>query len=198
MIRINLARSSSVITSPSDFGGGSSSSGVSIGNVHPAAKVLVIFVLPAVLYFYEQRELGFKAKQLAAEKVKLDKIKADVGKYGSVTSAVEDIKVERNKLQKRLEVIAKISRKRATKILTISELQSVIPNDSWLTSLSIQGSSIKLAGYARSPSSVQTIVERLTQLEFLESAINNGVTRTKVGSTNLHSFSIDAVVKENR
>lgn len=202
MIRINLARST-VATSPIAQGGGSSagSSAAALGagmGAHPGVKLVAIFLLPLAIYIYEKRELGIKKNILNVENAKLEKIKAEVNKYGAVTAAVEDLKKERNKLQQRLEVIASISRKRASKILTLNEIQRIIPEDTWLDSIKIDEGKIVIDGLSRVPSSVQVFVEKLAQLKFLKSAVNKGVTRTKLGDTNLHKFTVEAEIKEER
>ena len=108
MIKINLAKSSSpgaqaqVASAPILNTGGPTS---------PATKIIAILVFPIAIYMWEKQMLSSKKQALATKTKELDAVKAEVEKFGAVTSIVEDLKKERDNLASRLKVIQKISRK---------------------------------------------------------------------------------------
>ena len=111
--------------------------------------------------------------------------------------AIEEIQKERKLLQDRIEVIGKISSKRSFKIRTLAGLQKIIPGDCWLKEIQITKTEIVMQGYARTASSVQTLVEELGKFEFLSQVLNEGMTRKNLGETTVSEFNIIAKVKEN-
>ena len=194
MIRINLAKSSAF--AGDDEGAGAGLSLPSFGGFaggageNPLAKVVAVVLLPLALFIYEQRGLSSYRVTLAEKTKQKEQVQRDISQFGSAASAVEDIKIERDRLQKRLAVIAKISSKRAFKIDTLAELQKLIPNDCWIDEVRFQNTQIEFKGFARLPSSVQNFVERLTQLNYLGSVANQGLKRTQLGETSVHELSL--------
>ena len=198
MIRVNLAKVSSHGDEIEDSGGSSIPSldleGV---NQNSLVKLGLIFLFPLGLFFWEGHVNNGIKKNLIAKQAELRTLEAEVAKFGSAATAVEDIKRERKRLHDRLSIIAKISSKRAYKIRTLEAMQKIIPKDCWLKEIKITKTQIELNGYSRSPSSVQSLVEKLSEMEFLSSVSNEGMVRKKLGDTNVSEFSILAQVLEN-
>ena len=201
MIKINLAKVSAHVGEAAETGGSSAPSidfsGFSGLGKSALLKLGLVFIFTLGVYIWESRVNSDIQAQLKARQAKLKELETEVAKFGSAALAVEEIKKERKRLHDRLRVIAKISSKRAFKIQTLEAMQQIIPEDCWLKEIKITKTQVELNGYSRNPSSVQSLVEKLSELEFLSSVTNEGMVRTKLGETNVSEFSILAKVLEN-
>jgi|GEM_PF-2277856 len=200
MIRINLAKTSAFPSEGEEHasGGGGGISLPSLGSINlsgsenPILKVALVLVFPLAVYIWEYQGLSGFRVDLAQKELELTQVANDIAQFGAAGEAIADVKIERDRLQKKLEVIAKISSKRAFKIRTLAKLQELIPQDCWLKEIDMKASQITFQGFARTPTSVQIFVDQLSSLEFLTKVINTGVSRKTLGETTVHEFSIVA------
>ena len=192
MIKVNLARLSG--SAPVHAEAAVTASAPSRPTPLPL-KLLLIFALPIGLYIWQDIVVSEKIKSMKSSEDRLVEIKAQVEKLGAVTAVVQGLSREKARLQKQLSVIGRISGKRAFKLKTISEAQKLIPEDCWFEEVSIAKGKVKFKGYSRTPSSVQKLVDELERLEFLSSAYNEELKRSRLGQANVHAFNIVAEVK---
>lgn len=203
MIKVNLARPESLpvdgegtsIASPGlslDLSGLKDSFNSSLG-----LKLALIFIFPLGVYLWEGHHLKGIRAEFNNKNSELQVIKTEVSQYGSAAVAIEEIQRERKVLKDRIAVIGQISSKRAFKIQTLSSLQKIIPGDCWLRQIDINKKQIVLKGYARTASSVQSLVEQMGKFEFLSQVVNEGMTRKALGESIVSEFNIVAQVKEN-
>ncbi|MCJ8277569.1 MAG: PilN domain-containing protein [Bdellovibrionales bacterium] len=189
MIKINLAKASASITveaQPLASGGLANFS--ASDNV---VKVVLMLVFVIGLYSYESYTISEKKSRFYVVNNEAGELKQQVTKFGPVTAVVEDLAKERVKLNKQMEVIEKISKKRAFKLSSILELQKAIPVDSWVEEISVKENLIKFNGFSRDPRSVQQIVAHLQNLEFVDIATNKELSMQKIGKSEIHTFKIE-------
>ncbi len=194
MIRINLAKThgytsggtAATESAPSAFAG---------AGPHPVVKIGAMLLLAMLVYGYEAyniSQLNFIYQQ---EQQKADAIKKEVDQFGSVKSVVDDLLKEKSKLNEQLEVIRKISQKRAFKLQAITMVQRGLTDDLWLTEMLVEQNNINFKGLSRSPSSVQEIIQNLQKAQFVQTAENRGISRKKVDNDELNAFEINVTVK---
>lgn len=191
MIKVNLSQVNGLATGVTP-----QATSTSLNNTSEhAPKVLAIFALTFILFAYEKYDLSVRRGRLAAVQQQFQAIQAEVGQYGSIRTVVDGLAKEKEKLNKQLAIIQKISQKRAAKLNTILQLQKDLPLDLWLLTLTIDNFEANFKGHARTPTSVQELVQKLNGYEFLEQALNAEQKRVKVGSEEIQEFTIKAKVK---
>ena len=190
MIKINLAKASASIPAETH----SVATG-GLANFSPndnAIKVVCMLVFIFILYAYQKYNISNKTQRFLTINVQATELQEQVTKFGPVTAVVEDLAKERKKLNQQMEVIQKISEKRAYKLGSIIALQESIPTDTWIEEMALKEGVINFKGYSRDPTSVQKIVSHLSELDFLESAVNKELSIKKIGKSEVHSFNIEA------
>lgn len=194
MIKVNLAKTHNYTSRGTETAIESDRVALAEGDVSPVAKVGCIVLFTILLIGYEKYKLSEKMDERKAIAVRLSKVKQDIQNFGTVKNVIEDLVKERSKLNEQLRVIRKISQKRAFKLKTIKKVQESLPEDLWLKQLIISKETLMFEGYSRTPSSVQNIVAQLEKEEFVESAINTELKRSKIGEETVNEFQIEAVV----
>lgn len=195
MIRVNLAKTNShasVGTQTAIKVDGLSLS----GNGEIIQKVLVMSIFLILVIVYEKYTINQKTEKLIATQQQLDQIQMEVEKFASVKAVVEGLVKERNNLNEQLKVIEKISQKRAYKLKTITLVQESLPDDLWLNEMEIEKNIINFKGYSKKPTSVQMIARKLSNAEFIASALAKEIKRVTVEKRTLQEFNIEAKVLE--
>lgn len=196
MIRINLAKTQSY-SGPS----AQATDGIQIPSVvasdNKAVKIASMIFFLILVIGYERYILGSKRAILAETKTQMQSIQDEIAKFGTVTSVIEDLVKEKEKLNGQLLVIQQISQKRAFKLKAITKIQESLPDDLWLDEMKIDRNTVNIRGLSRTPTSVQKIVNSLSAADFIESAVNKELKRVKPTSDTdeLQQFDIEAKVK---
>ncbi len=194
MIRINLAKTHAYV-------GPSTQTAVSLDKSLPSAghkpgvKVLAMVAFLIAIIVYEKYQISFKKSSAIQLQGQLQTLQAEITQYGSVTTIIEELEKEKEKVDKKLSVIQTISQKRAFKLGIIMIMQENLPDDLWLQEMTVDKDLIYFKGLSRSPSSIQQVVKKLEDNNFVSSAINNELSRFKEGEDELQKFTIEARVK---
>lgn len=197
MIKVNLAKSQVMRADGTQVAfAADAAAGRLPGAPHPAVKILLVFIFPVLLYAYENYNISEKKKILIRVSAEAQKIEREVSEYGSLKVAVDNLVKEKKKLNSQLSVIEKISQKRAFKLEAIRKVQDSLLSDVWLNELVVDQNLIVFRGYARNPSSIQTIVQNLSENEVVESAMNRELLRVQLGTQQVNSFDIEVKVKQ--
>ena len=194
MIRINLAKASATVTvEPQSVAKAGLAAFSPSDNI---AKVVAMLIFALCLYGYEKYNIAGKVERLRIVEAEAAEIAAQVVRFGPVTSVVEDLAKERKKLSKQMEVIQKISKKRAFKLQSIVTMQKSIDTDTWVEEMDVGDEIILFKGFSRNPTSIQSIVSALEKLEFIEGATNKELTMKKIGNNEVHQFNIEARIEQ--
>ena len=198
MIKINLAKTHSYKGAGTSTGIASiSASAFSVdGELAPPAKIAIMAIFLILVIGYEKYQLGVKNEKLAQVNAELNNVRNESAKFGTVTNVIEDLIKEKKQLNEQLLIIQKISQKRAFKLQAIAKVQENIPEDLWLTEMSIKKNFITFKGLSQSPSSVQSVVAYLNASDFVDNAENQELKRESINGQVLNSFSIVAQVKK--
>lgn len=162
---------------------------------HPGVKIVLMLVATVLLITYEKYNISHLESQLAEKEQLAQEIQSEIEKYGSVTTVVQDLIKEKQRLNEQLAIIADISKKRAFKLKAIKLVQESVLEDLWLSELIVDDSQLIFKGLSRTPTSVQRIVKTLGNTDFVEKAMNRELTRTTVGKEKLNAFDIEVTVK---
>ncbi|MEM7646025.1 MAG: PilN domain-containing protein [Pseudomonadota bacterium] len=196
MIRINLAKTHNYASSGTETAISSDRAAAIEGESTPQAKIAIMLVFTVLLYIYERYNLGTKQATASQISAQLEQVKGEIGNFGTVTSVVEDLVKEKEKLNAQLLIIQKISQKRAFKLKTILKVQENLPSDLWLTELIIDENEIEFKGLSRTPTSVQNIVAYLNDADYVDLAINQELKSIELDGETVNSFSILARVRK--
>ena len=197
MIRINLAKSNNFMNAEeigksSDFFGGELSLKFEQDHI---LKVLVMLTFIFALVGYEKYTLFNLKKSLQSSQAQVNEIQQKIDGFGNVGSVIEELIKEKEKMNAKLKVIEKISRRKTLKINSLLKIQEHLPEDMWLKTLSFKKKKLLFNGYSRKTSSIQKMVQRLNELKFVNLAVSKGIKR--VGSKiETQKFSIELVLKE--
>ncbi len=193
MIRINLAKTHA-------YAGPSTQTAVRLDT--PVAqgqsqglKIVSMILFLVLVIGYEKQQLSIKKANAAVSQNQLQAILAEIASFGSVTSIIEELEKEKKKVDEKLGVIESISKKRAFKLGIIMIMQENLPDDLWLEEMVVDKDLIHFKGLSRSPASIQQIVKKLEDNNFVKSAVNNELSRFKDGEDELQKFTIEARVK---
>ena len=192
MIKINLAKASASVVVEAQSVASSGLTAAAQNDV--AVKIILMLIFVLGIYGFEKYNISGKTQRLVAVEREREALASKVAQYGAVTTVVEDLAKEKRKLSKQMQVIQKISKKRAFKLQSITQLQKAIPLDSWVEEVTIEDDKVGFKGYARTPTSVQTIVAKLSELEFMQSVQQKELAIKKVGKNEVHEFTIEAKV----
>lgn len=195
MIRVNLAKTHNYSSAGTQTAVQLDAAKLT-GQSESIKKVVIMIVFPILLYMYEAYSLGLKQEQSQKIKGQLEAVQQEIQQYGSVTTIVEDLLKEKEKLNAQLKVIQTISQKRAFKLKAITKVQESLPDDLWMREMNIVGGIISFKGYSQTSISVQKIVRRLNDLDFITSAINKELKRVTRGDREVQEFNIEARVKQ--
>lgn len=195
MIRINLAKTQSYSAPTTQ-----APSGIEMPSMtgdSKAVKIASMLVFLILVIGYEKYQLNKKRSVLEGMQKEMATIQTEISKFGSVTNVIEDLIKEKEKLNGQLLVIQQISAKRAFKLKTITKIQESLPDDAWLEELKIDQTLVNLKGLARTPTSVQKIVNNLLTADFIEAANNKEMKRVKmtVDADEVQQFDIEAKVR---
>lgn len=192
MIKINLAKASASVAVESQSVASSGLATAAQSDV--AVKVVLMLIFVMGIYGFEKYNISGKTQRLVAIERERQALTTKVAQYGAVTTVVEDLAKERKKLSKQMQVIQQISKKRAFKLQSITQLQVAMPVDSWIEELNLADETVKFKGYSKSPASVQGIVAKLSELDFMQNVQTKEMAIKKIGKNEVHEFNIEAKV----
>ena len=105
--------------------------------------------MPALLvYGYEFYDEGVGKANLEAKQALQVELSARLSAFGKQVEEVRKIKEEKQRLSSRIDTIREISKERLVNAKAMDALHAIVPNQSWLESLSIEGRQIKIKGMA--------------------------------------------------
>lgn len=123
---------------------------------------LILILLPAIgLYTFQMTTIP----GLEADKGRLQKSLADLKTYNSGAEAavreIKKFKEDEERIQKRIEVLQKLSKSRTSEIKILKLLADVIPEKAWLNSVNISQNRANIVGLAVNNTEVNNFAEKL-------------------------------------
>lgn len=155
--------------------------------------VLSLAFLLIVLFYYNWT-LGSQVGGLNAD---IKKTKSDLAKYEKINKEIAETKKKLSNLKKKMAVMETLEANRfAPTRLLDTMTQVVVAKRMWFTTMSTQGSSVKIAGIALDNKTVADFMVRLEKTGLFSDVDLNTLKQQKVGSSNnFKSFHISCVKK---
>lgn len=163
MIKINLASKSAPHTNPLEM------LDTSEADIRQEALKRLLFLLigPLAFYIYESQHLPtLRSEQTVKSQELAELTEFNMQQEASVLE-IKKFKEDEALIEARIEALEKISRDRQREIKILDLMQTVIPENAWLTSISIESDRLVLKGLALSSFDVSTFLDLLTRSALL-------------------------------
>lgn len=126
-----------------------------------AASVVVFFVICAVLNSSAGGEIQALNQQVEELDGKLARLKV-------VTAEVKDLEKKRKGLNDKLVVIALLKKNKRGPVRVLDDLNSALPERSWLLDAKESGNSIRLTGMALDNETIATLMKQLESSDYFD------------------------------
>lgn len=203
MIKINILRNrggtSSLKTSVTSMTGitfhgsneGGGESGYADENSAMLKKVVLAIIFPVLILAYDQyvkSEKGSILSKLRTEKTELEnKLKT----FGPKAESVKKFQQEKDKLEKRIDIIRNISKERLKVVKAMDSLHKNVPQQAWITELVVKDNyTTKITGFALDDFVVSNLIQNLDESIFFESVKLVSSQESSVAEGKLRKFEI--------
>jgi len=122
-------------------------------------------------------------------------IKSELAKLEQEEAKIEEMKKTEATIQKRIDVIKKLEKRKTGPVMMLDEVASVIPEKLWLTSLRNKGAMLTLNGIAIDNETVALFMTKLERSEQLENIELKVAKAKKIRNFTFKEFSLTCVVK---
>ena len=160
MIRINLLRNVGMST------GGAAVQSASIAispDLQKAAgiRLAVILLFPLAVFGYEKFNLSVLQGEVDKVNAQVTDINNQKAAFGSVAPKVERFTKEKKEIEKQADAVRELARSRLREVKTLDALQSFMPEQAWLSDLSIKGNVVVLNGFTLADDGVTRLIKAL-------------------------------------
>lgn len=168
MIKVNLAKSIPVGSSPSAAGLTEVADGLQLGGEQiqkqGAIRLLLMLVFPAGLYMYESQNIPELQRQVVAKTAEIDVL---VAKNNNAKGAVEEIlkfNEDKEKLQKQVDTLESLQKDRDREVKILDNIQKEIPERVWLKKIEFKDTELHILGTAMADADVAAFIESLGKI----------------------------------
>lgn len=169
MIRINLLRTMGVSGVGTNVGT-SASSGSEIISVdvrrQAAIKVAIILLFPILLFIWEKLRINSLQSDQVQIQQKVTAVEAERASFGSTAPRVAKANKLKEKMTKEIKIIRELARNRLREVKALDQLQTILPDKTWISSIKIEGSKITMDGYALNESAITELMTALNTNAF--------------------------------
>lgn len=165
MIKINLAAKSSGVMASSTFD--LPDSGDADIRQEALKRVLFLLIGPVALFLYENQHVPTLRAELSSKSQTVSELTEYNAQQEASVLEIKKFKEEEALIEARIDALEKISRDRQKEIKILDLLQTVIPENAWLTSISMDSNRLLVKGMALSSFDVSTFLDLLTRSALL-------------------------------
>lgn len=126
-------------------------------------KLLVIFLFPGVLIFFEHQNLSSLRAQIKASSRELSSIQQELTANADVAQVLKQLNSEKKRLEDQMEVIRKLNKNRLRTIKALDKLQSLTPDNLWFQTVQFDGSKCQMSGLASSSDDISLLIKRMEE-----------------------------------
>ena len=169
MIRINLLRTMGVSGVGTNIGTSASSGGdiISVDVRRQAAiKVAIILLFPTLLFIWEKLRLNTLQSDQVQIQQKVTAVEAERASFGSTAPRVAKANKLKEKMTKEIKIIRELARNRLREVKALDQLQTILPDKTWISAIKIEGSKITMDGYALNESAITELMTALNTNAF--------------------------------
>jgi Tfp pilus assembly protein PilN len=169
MIRINLLRTMGVSGVGTNIGTSASSGGdiISVDVRRQAAiKVAIILLFPTLLFIWEKLRLNSLQSDQVQIQQKVAAVEAERASFGSTAPRVAKANKLKEKMTKEIKIIRELARNRLREVKALDQLQTILPDKTWISAIKIEGGKITMDGYALNESAITELIAALNNNAF--------------------------------
>jgi Tfp pilus assembly protein PilN len=169
MIRINLLRTMGVSGVVTNIGTSASSGGdiISVDVRRQAAiKVAIILLFPTLLFIWEKLRLNSLQSDQVQIQQKVTAVEAERASFGSTAPRVAKANKLKEKMTKEIKIIRALARNRLREVKALDQLQTILPEKTWISAIKVEGSKITMDGYALNESAITELMTALNTNAF--------------------------------
>jgi Tfp pilus assembly protein PilN len=194
MIKINLLRNLGF----DQVGAGGMIPGLSSESAGAARtaiiKLVVFLVVPVALLAYERSNLSALNDELAAVQAKIQGKDRQIGLFGDTAPKVEQYAISKKKLDRELEVIKGLARNRLREVKTLDAIQGLMPNPTWLKSITFHADTVVLEGYTNGEDGVGELSSALSSAGPFSKVSLKSTTEEELPTGTVKKFTIELQV----
>lgn len=196
MIKINLLK---------NFSGGASEDLIFIeeqenAQTNAGKRLVLMAVGPIALFAYEFQNIPNLQDRLQILQADLQSVQSFNQKKGPLSAEIEKWKKDQKRLDEQIEFLRLIEEERHLTRDVLIKLQEIIPDQVWITSISIQEFGLKIVGEGVDQADILEFNKRLENLSFLREVTLPSVNPVPAGSSGIttYGFEFSAEVVSNR
>ncbi len=151
--------------------------------------LFLVFVLAFGGYYYKlTRTVKSKEKLLVAKKAELRKLE-------KVYAKIRRLEARKKEILRMIGVIESLSRGRDRMVRFFEDLESDIPNDSWLSAFTFKGNSVRMVGYALEDNGVADFMENLSREKSVVKCSLKYIKEVSIAGIKVREFSLTTFLK---
>lgn len=191
MIKVNL-----LSPEKKDLGGGPQAIAVveetKESKIHTGAAVGALALTAVVIgYMYMSQSSAFdRARRTVTEK------EARKQMLMKVLKTVEQLEATKAKLDRKVKVIQQLKSRQSSAVRMMDEVSKALPDNLWLTKLTLKGNVVNLEGRASTNDLVADFINNLIASNYFHGEQFNGSTRGKVGGADIFNFKLSILFSE--
>ncbi|SDP39935.1 PilN domain-containing protein [Desulforhopalus singaporensis] len=138
-----------------------------------------------------------QARKISSIRTQIAALNAEKNSYASTLKKIEQLKKDKQELERRTQVINKLKTDSSLTVRVIDEVANRIDNERmWLTSFQQQGGSLSLAGVALDNQTIAQFMDNLKESPFVRDVSLANSSLKNVSGRNLKSFSLSCAVSQ--
>jgi hypothetical protein len=191
MIRVNLLKNLGL-----SVGTGISAAGGEIVSVdvkrQALIKLVIILLFPLVFYIYEKLKVNALTEELNRRRGEVAAVEQERASFGDAGPRVEKANCEKRKIQRELDVIRGLARHRLREVKALDQLQSALPQGSWLKSIELKEGKVALYGYALNEKAIGDLLSQLSSNVYFADIEPKSTSAVRLGELGeVKAFEID-------
>ncbi|MEO8216575.1 MAG: PilN domain-containing protein [Acidobacteriota bacterium] len=185
MIRINLIREARAGTreaaAPRATAAMSAPSAANINTILIVAMVIAGILIGGGWWYMKKRELEAKQQLVVSRRAEAQALEA-------IIAEVEQFQKRKDALQKRISLINDLKKNQKNPVRIMDKISALLPDLVWLTTMSVDGTHITLAGKALNPNAFATYLENIKRDPTFDEPVVDQISRGVEGTTVVYTW----------
>ncbi len=154
-------------------------------NVGSLIFAIPLLVLVGVFFFHQSvgRKISGLESDIQKATARIELLKKEIGE-------VEKFKVRKAELQKKVDIISNLQTGRVGPVKSLDALSSIIPENSWIDKMTMNGDKIVLDGVAMNNTAVADFMTALTKSGRFRDVVLGSADQATVAGTKLVKFNL--------
>jgi Tfp pilus assembly protein PilN len=154
-------------------------------------KVIVLLLFPIALFGFEKINLMNLEAEVKKLKEETATVTAQKDAFGSVAPRVAKFDLQKKEIEKQLEAVRELTKNRLREVKTLDILQSLVPDQTWLNSVEINSSIVKIEGYAANDDAISKLMKALESSVLFSQIVPKSTTRVDLPTGSVKKFQLE-------